>query len=75
MHNRTELEGNISDHRGHYSEKGGHQARGNFWKDVDQLARAMGRMRLFSPDVTGVGRQTAFMIRRTMFRDPQDGRR
>ncbi len=48
----------------HYSNKGGHLARSNHWKSLRRLY----------PAVEGVPQELAWMIRRSMLRDPKSGR-
>ena len=50
----------------HYSEKGGHKERSDFWKDVKKVVN-------ISPEALSI--ETAYLIRRSMLRDPRDGRR
>jgi len=59
----------------HYSEKGGHKERSDFWKDV---RRMVGRSLHYSPnnfEPQSLPTDQAYLIRRNMFRDPKDGRR
>ena len=50
----------------HYSEKGGHKERSDFWKDVKKVVN-------LSPEALSI--EKAYLIRRSMLRDPRDGRR
>lgn len=65
------------DHR-HYSEKGGHKERSDFWKDIRKM---VGRSYRYLPnqDINLTPQplpwEDAFNIRRSMLRDPRDGRR
>ena len=58
----------------HYSEKGGHKERSNFWKDVQKM---IGRSFSYSPHnlvPQSLPIEQAYLIRRQMFRDARDGR-
>ena len=59
----------------HYSEKGGHKERSDFWKEVDRVARDLGRFFNYNPRFQTIPIEQAYIIRRNMFRDPRDGRR
>jgi len=62
----------------HYSEKGGHKERSDFWKDVRKMIE---RSYKYSPNQNlnfapqSLPPEEAFNIRRGMLRDPRDGRR
>lgn len=61
----------------HYSEKGGHQARGFFWKAVKRFPwLGESRMLVNMPvDNMGLVAENRWLIKRNMFRDPKSGRR
>lgn len=50
----------------HYSEKGGHQARGSWWRDIRRIYGG-------STDITP--KDFSWMQRRKMSRNPSDGKR
>jgi hypothetical protein len=58
----------------HYSEKGGHKQRSEFWRSVKDLEQQMSKSFRISPVERSLAREQAQLIRRTMFRDPRDGR-
>lgn len=43
------IDGERNPSKRHYSAKGGHRERSEFWKDVDKIARLMGRAFSYSP--------------------------
>lgn len=49
----------------HYSEKGGHQERGQFWRSIGKLGRAIH----YSPT-----KEIAWLIKRDMPRHPRNGK-
>lgn len=57
----------------HYSEKGGHKERSDFWKDVDQIAQDLARLFSYNPR-QAMPVEQAYLMRRQMFRSPRDGR-
>ena len=58
----------------HYSEKGGHKERSDFWREVRKL---VGRSLNYSPHnllPQSLPIEQVYLVRRQMFRGPRDGR-
>lgn len=59
----------------HYSEKGGHKVRSEFWRRVRRSSSDLQRMLNYPPRLLPLPKEVAFMVKRDMPRNPKDGRR